>query len=167
MWKDCNKSKEFHFSPRLHMSPNNAFTRWKRTTNRTNWRKWSKNKLALERRQDTKSLGYDIVQEALRAVDDLLLDDSLSHQKESTNKWPKNSPWWSPREDVTRISALMRQAGVHVLVNFDETFIHFYPSDDYVCGATRVGSKFTKIVRLDAQSWLGWNFFRLKCSHLS
>ena len=45
-----------------------------------------KQALALERRQDTKSLGCDIVQEALRAVGDLLLDDSLSHQKESTNK---------------------------------------------------------------------------------
>ena len=45
-----------------------------------------KQALALERRQDTKSLGYDIVQEALLAVADLLLDDSLSHQKESTKQ---------------------------------------------------------------------------------
>ena len=49
-----------------------------------------KQALALERRQDTKSLGYDIVQEALLVVDDLLLDDSLSPpegiHKQVTNK---------------------------------------------------------------------------------
>ena len=38
---------------------------------------------------------------------------------------------------------LMKEAGVQVLVNFNETFVHFYPTDDYVCapvGAKRVGS---------------------------
>ena len=103
-----------------------------------------KQALALERRQDTKSLRYDIVQEALRAVDDLLLDDSLSHQKESTR------------------SALMRHAGVHILVNFDETFIHFYPSDDYVCGATRVGSKIHEDSKIGCTVMVGMDYFSSK-----
>ena len=37
-----------------------------------------KQALALERRQDTKAVGYNIVKEALLAVDHLLLDNSLS-----------------------------------------------------------------------------------------
>ena len=49
-----------------------------------------KQALAVERRQDTKSLGYDLVQAALIAVDDVLLDNSLSHpegiHKQVTNR---------------------------------------------------------------------------------
>ena len=53
----------------------------------------------------------------------------------------------------------MRHAGVHVLVNFDETFIHFYPSDDYVCGATRVGSKIHEDSKIGCTVMVGMEFF--------
>ena len=53
----------------------------------------------------------------------------------------------------------MRHAGVHVLVNFDEIFIHFYPSDDYVCGATRVGSKIHEDSKVVCTVMVGMEFF--------
>ena len=56
----------------------------------------------------------------------------------------------------------MRQAGVPVLVNFDETFIHSYPSADYVCasvGATRVSSKIHEDSKIGCTVMVGMEFF--------
>ena len=51
-----------------------------------------KQALALERRQDTKSLGYDIIKEALHSVDNLLLDNSLLPTEGTQTSDQHNSP---------------------------------------------------------------------------
>jgi hypothetical protein len=67
--------------------------------------------------------------------------------------------------DGTRISDVMKNNGVEVLINLDETFVHFYPSDDYVCapvGVKRVGSKIHEDEKLGCTVMVGMEFFSSK-----